>query len=68
MRINPSAPMPVSRLQIAAVWAVVIEFSSFGSKMSTKSFSVPWPYVAIIVISLSIQVCAGVHFAWERSR
>ena len=68
MRINPSAPIPVSRLQIAAVWAVVMEFSSWGSKMRTKSFSVPWPYVAIIVVSLSIQVCAGAHFVSERSR
>ena len=68
MRINPSAPMPVSRLQIAAVWAVVIEFSSCGSKMRTKSFSVPWPYVAIIVLSLSIHLYVGVHFVPERSR
>ena len=38
MRISPSEPIPVSRLQIAAVWAVVIEISSEGSKTRTKSF------------------------------
>ena len=68
MRIKPSAPIPVLRLHIAAVWAVVIECSSFGSKMSTKSFSVPWPYVAIIIVSLSTRVCAGVHFVLEKSK
>ena len=40
--------MPELRLQMAAIWAGVITYCESGSKRMTKSFSVPWPYVAII--------------------
>jgi hypothetical protein len=40
--------MPEPRLQIAAIWVGVIEYWESGSKRMTKSFSVPWPYVAIV--------------------